>query len=257
MNLILFTEEELAAGLPLSDPRARHIEEVLRRSPGDGFDIGVIDGPRGRARISRLDGERMHLSYELGETPVAPFPVLLFVGLSRPQTMRRILRDCTSLGVRGFVFFSTDRGEVGYSESSLWSSGEVRRLLIEGAQQAFTTRLPSVERYPSLASLLQPSPPKLDLLAALDNYEAPSSLDLRLKATSRESSAVGPPPSVGLFVGSERGWSDGERSLFRSRGVALAHLGERVLRSDVACLAAVSIVLSELGYHDRKASLED
>lgn len=252
MNLILFTEEELESPLPMSDPRSQHIMEVLRRSAGESFDIGIVDGKRGRARIDAINELHLELSYDLTDDPPSLLPVGLVVGLSRPQTMRRILRDCASMGVCRLHFFASERGEAGYAESALWKSGEYRRHLIDGAQQAFTTLLPEVRLFPSLSEAVDGE----GFRAALDNYEAESSLHMLLREAERH---TGETPlcrpgvrrrAMEIIVGSERGWSDKERAHLRDLGVPLVHLGERVLRTDVACIAAVGIVLSDLGFYE-------
>jgi RsmE family RNA methyltransferase len=71
---------------------------------------------------------------------------------------------------------------------------------------------------------------------ALDNYEG----------TARLSSVRLTPP-VTIAVGPERGWSPVERDLLRDRGFVLADLGERVLRTETACVAALTLVRAGLG----------
>ena len=256
MNLILLTEEELRTGLASEDPRSKHIREILRKSGDESFDVGLIDGPRGKARIRPSSDERLRLSVDLLEVPPPPYPLVLHVGLCRPQTVRRILRDCTAMGVGGFIFFGTDRSEAGYAESKLWESGEVERLLIDGAQQGFSTHLPFVERRENLADSLSQVLAPVELSFALDNYEATGSLGSvigtrpggeLLAASGRESAAT----YMALFVGAERGWSERERAQFRSAGVPLVHLGERVLRTDVACITGAAVLLSSLGCYER------
>lgn len=247
MNLILFSEGELQAPLPRGDERAVHILEVLRRTRGDSFDAGIIDGRIGKARVAEMTEAALVLAFEPDGEPPPLYPVRLVIGLSRPQAMRRVLRDCTSLGVSRLSFFGSDRGEPSYAESSLWKAGEFRRHLVDGAQQAFSTRLPAVELHPSLAACL--SGVRGDCVA-LDNYEASRSLGAFLRSERpRAGDAVREP--IALVVGSERGWSPDERLSLRSAGVPLLHLGARVLRTEVACISATSIVLSALGFYDR------
>ena len=51
MNIVLFEAEEVYLPLARQDARAKHILSVLRREIGDTFDVGVINGPRGKARV--------------------------------------------------------------------------------------------------------------------------------------------------------------------------------------------------------------
>ncbi len=237
MNLILFEPGETGRPIPPDDPRVLHLRRTLRREAGEPFDAGVIDGPRGKGRILHEDGEGVHLAFEPGPPPEPLLPVTLLAGLPRPQTARRILREAASFGTHGIHFMATDRGEPSYAESSLWSNGEVRRHLIAGTEQRFSTLLPEVVLHAGLAEAL-------DLLlpvhtgAALDNYEAAGPLSRFRPAR----------PPVFLAVGSERGWSARERDLFRERGVPLLKLGEPVLRSETACLCGLTLLLAALEF---------
>ncbi len=231
MNLLLLPEALPELRLPPEDARRRHILEVLRMRVGDRFDVGAENGSRGKARIeadSPADGMALHL--EWGETPAPPPDLHLLVGLSRPQTCRRILREGASLGLRRLHFFPAEKSELGYARSTLWTSGEWRRLLIEGVEQAFDTWVPEVRHSPSLAEALQAESPRP--CVALDNYEASAPLAQWLQ---------GRPSTPSLIIGPERGWSGAERDHFRAADIPLAHLGTRVLRTDTAALAALTL----------------
>jgi RsmE family RNA methyltransferase len=83
---------------------------------------------------------------------------------------------------------------------------------------------------------------------ALDNYESPASLAITLKLFTTAKIASPSAPAVVLALGSERGWVGAERDMLRANGFALAHLGSRVLRTETACIAAIAIVKSTLGW---------
>ena len=239
MNLILFAPDELTRPLPAGDPRARHLREVLHRGPGEEFDLGVVDGPRGRGCIINTDTSGISFSFALGPPPPPLPPLHLLVGLPRPQTARKILQELTALGVAALHFAATGRADPNYAHSTLWSSGEWRDHLVEGAQQAFCTRLPAVDAGRPLAALLADLPaagPRL----ALDNYEAAAAL-----ATIPLPSA---PPAAVLAFGPERGWDTADRTALRAAGFALVHLGPRVLRCETACVAATAILKARLGW---------
>lgn len=238
VNLILFEPAELNQPLPRNDRRAVHLLTVLRRSVGDSFDAGVVNGPRGKATLAHVGANALTLAFVWeSETPPPLDPIDLIVGLPRPQTARDILRDATTLGVASLHFVATEKGEPSYAQSPLWSSGEWRRQLVTGAEQAFATRLPAVTHGRPLSQIL-PGLPQPSTRLALDNYEAAD----RLGATEIPS---GQP--VLLAIGAERGWSPAERAAFRAHGFALVHLGARVLRTETAVTAALAVVRARLG----------
>ena len=51
---------------------------------------------------------------------------------------------------------------------------------------------------------------------------------------------------VTIAIGGERGWSKSERDSLREYEFVLTDLGPRVLRTETACIAAVSIIKSQL-----------
>ena len=175
MNLILFESNHSEISLPATDPRAKHITGVLRRRVGDVFDAGVINGARGKGTVQNVSDGALELTFAWGAEPRSADPITLVVGLPRPQTARRILQETTSLGVERMYFARTKRGEASYGSSKLWSTGEWRRHLIAGAEQAFTTRLPEVSWGEELSSVIESLRDKTCRIA-LDNYESPESI---------------------------------------------------------------------------------
>jgi RsmE family RNA methyltransferase len=237
VNLILFESAADAATLARRDPRARHILQVLRRKVGDSLEVGIVNGPRGKATLVAIAPDALTLACAWGEPPPPPDPIALIIGLPRPQTARDILRDATALGVASMHFVAAEKSEPSYAQSTLWSSGEWRRHVIDGAQQAFATRVPEVTHGRTLATAIGTLPAHGARLA-LDNYEAPARLS--------ECPASGHVP-IALAIGPERGWSAPERELLRAHRFTFAHLGTRVLRVETACTAALAIVRAGLG----------
>jgi len=235
MNIILFENHEAVGPLPRDDRRVIHILSVLRREIGDSTDVGLINGPRGKAVLKSLNEQEVVFDYTWGEEPPALLPIDLIVGLSRPQTCRKILQEATSLGVRSIYFAATQRAEPSYASSKLWTTDEWERLVRAGVEQAFSTHFPTVKFGLSISDCIDATHSTAQRIC-LDNYEASSGL---LEASNQKESVV-------LAIGSERGWTEIERKLFRQNGFVLAHLGDRPLRSETATIAAVSIVGAQM-----------
>ncbi|MES2696053.1 MAG: RsmE family RNA methyltransferase [Verrucomicrobiota bacterium] len=283
MNLILFEPTEIDRPLARTDRRAQHILNVLRLAVGGTFDAALVNGPRGKATLTTLSADALTLHFawpapahgnlsSIGSIasiePTTVEPITLIVGLPRPQTARDILRDATTLGLVALHFVRTDKAESSYAQSSLWSSGEWRRHLLTGAEQAFDPRVPEVTYGKPLAEILAtlPATPATPPLPAttlatrivLDNYESPKPLGkfqfpLSLPPTPASpfatafSLALASATPLILALGAERGWSAAERDLFRAHHFAFAHLGPRVLRTETAVIAALAIIRAKLG----------
>ncbi len=236
MNLILFDPGEFDKFLPINDPRAIHILEVLRRKPGQTFDAGIVDGPQGKAHYREKTEAGLALVFDPVSPTPDPEPITLLIGLPRPQTARRILREAATLGVGTIHFHLTSRGDPGYAKSNLWSSDEYRRHLVAGTEQGFSTRLPTISHGMTLDETLARLG-DISTRLALDNYEAETRLfDAPLAGI----------PAV-LAVGSERGWTGFERDGLRQAGFRLVSLGSRVLRAETAMVAGLAILRARLG----------
>ena len=242
MNLILFEPGEWEQPFPLDDPRVVHLKQVLKRPRGEEFDAGVIDGPRGKALIEDETAGGMKLSFRPTEEPESLAPVILAVGASRPQTARKVLLQATTMGVSEIHFFASGRGEKGYLRSSVYKPESIRPYLIEGAQQAFCTRLPKVTVHQSFQECLEAL--KNTRGVCLDNYEATAPLHRHLLTGESTDSPLA------LWVGSERGWSPAERDAFRNEGMTLCSLGSRVLRTETAVVAGLTLCLAGTGMMD-------
>ena len=264
MNIVLFEEEELSRPLPPTDRRATHITDILRLGPGGEFRAGVVDGAAGIGRVRRIDPEgRVEIELELGSrdggrggpnnTPPL-HQVRLLLGHPRPIVLKRMLRDLSTLGVERIVVVRTELGEKSYLESKIWQGDTVRRLLIEGAEQAGSTVLPLVDRAWSLEAAAETVSSGLEEAERVlfDNEvpdaEVPVGRPAGLLAQPRGAEGVSAACGRICAVGSERGWTDAERVVLAKLGFGVRNLGRRVLRTETAAIAAVSISVGEMEY---------
>ena len=264
VNIILFDPAEIGKPLPRRDGRTIHLLKVLHKKAGDCFEAGILGGNLGRGRIDtvKLDGSVMY-SLDLREAPPPRCPIRMAVGFPRPIQIRRLLRDLSNLGLEAVDLIGTDLGEKSYRETKLLTDGGAREALIEGAVQARDTRLPALSAFPCMEDWLAERPwerplpsegnaslekkvawgvydgnaSQSPLLIALDNVRPEGSLALL--------SALG--QSMVLAVGSERGWSDRERDALEEAGFLRLSMGERVMRTETACVAAAVLAMEKIG----------
>lgn len=239
MNLILFEEDELDHPLSSGDLRAKHIRKVLRLGPGDVVQAGVIEGRRGTAVITDMTADAISLRFDLTEQSDPLLPVTLLIGHPRPIVIRRLLKDLSTMGVRRIAFAGTDLGERSYQETRLWDEDRFRSVLVEGAAQARSTRLPEVLRFSgmrtALETLFAKPHPQINKLLLDAGHDLPpiDALEFHYKETC-------------LAVGSERGWSARERHLFAEAGFTSARAGMRTLRTETACIVGCTLALSRM-----------
>ena len=75
MNIILFRHRHNRRTLEANDPRAVHARSILHMGPGDRFDAGVLNGPRGKAEIIADDRETgMELRFRFRGAYLSTYP---------------------------------------------------------------------------------------------------------------------------------------------------------------------------------------
>jgi len=245
MNILYLEKTEIGALLGRGDRRYAHIAKVLRKGAGDTLAAGCSDGTLGDARIESLGPDGLVLSYEGKAEAPALRPVRLLMGFPRPIQAGRILKDLTSLGVSELWFALSELGEKSYAESTFFRGKQYGSHLIEGAEQAGNPRLPEIRSFWSLGRACD----ELDRVEASGASAAGARLIFHPDAglpRIADLPAIAPP--VTIAIGSERGWSPGELDFLRERGFAACYLGDRILKTETAAVAAAVLVLSRLGY---------
>jgi 16S rRNA (uracil1498-N3)-methyltransferase len=234
VNIVLIESAEAGCSLSLGDPRAHHIRKVLRREVGDSFDIGCIDGPRGKATLTTITESALRLQIDWAQRHAPPPPTTLIVGFPRPQTARDILRDATTLGATGLHFVATARSDPNYPRSSLWHQDEWRRHVIQGAAQAFDTFTPRVSWDADLTPAAASAQAEGYRLIGLDVYgDHPNFAALQLND---------PQEACALLIGPERGWDERDRAVLAETDVEWVGLGHRVLRTETAAVAGLALL---------------
>jgi RsmE family RNA methyltransferase len=250
VNIILFDSSEVGKPLPRRDDRTIHLLKVLHKKAGDTFDAGIIEGSIGTGLIDSvgIDG-LLRYSLDLREDPPPRTPIRVGVGFPRPIQLRRLLRDLSNFGIEFVDLIATDLGEKSYRETNLLSDGGARAAMIEGAVQSRDTLLPEITVYQSLDDWLNEHPwesssdesshlhHSVPLLIAPDNVRPEGSM---ANLTQRNKSMV-------LAIGSERGWSDRERDILEKAGFLRMSMGKRALRTETACIAAVTLAMEKIG----------
>lgn len=237
MNLILLPDETTRL-VPATDAAFTHLTQVLHARAGTVFWCGVKNGSRGLATVEKVlpEGLAIRVDWEKSLAENLLPPITLLVGLSRPQTMKKILASAAELGLEKIVVFVSQNSDPSYAQSSLWRGGnaEAESLFAKAAEQTCCTAFPRLVFEKSLESALAAFSPELSG-TVFDVYEdgvPANEIDFGVPAL--------------LAIGSERGWTSREREIFRAAGWRFAHLGSRVLRVETAAVFAHALALASL-----------
>lgn len=266
MNLVLL-EDALTRTLPAGTPAATHLTHTLRLARGDTFWCGVRNGTRGLATVRDIapDGA-VSFSVEWEKTVLLPPPISLLVGLSRPQTMKKVFALAAEIGCARLDVFRSEKGEPSYAQSSLWKRGNraLDEILESAAVQTCVPAIPDFALHESLDAALAVrsrnaenscgndaenscrSAEKSSSRALGGRTEFRVALDVYETAHPFAEIAFPSRANVVLAIGSERGWAPAERERLRAGGFVFAHLGERVLRVETAVAVALAVAISKL-----------
>jgi 16S rRNA (uracil1498-N3)-methyltransferase len=221
----LFSTSRLDPGevLRLSEEEVHHVHKVLRGRSGDR--VQVVDDT-GRLFVAELLGQGEATILE--EQPTAgegEGEVVLYQAVPKGRHMDLVVEKATELGVSRIVPLSTERSVVrlleGDGKARRW-----RRVAEAAARQSLRLRIPEVAEIASFAE------------AAREAGETGVLMHNGVKLLPLED--VVPGPAVGLFVGPEGGFGDGELVMAREAGLSLATLGPYRLRSETAGMVAVA-----------------
>jgi RsmE family RNA methyltransferase len=244
VNILLFEEAELGHNCRRRDERTIHLLKILHKKAGDTFEAGIFGGMKGTGKIEKINSDgSIFVTIQANEPPPAKLPIRTAVGFVRPIQIRRLLRDLSNMGVSAIDLVGCELGEKSYRDTKLLEDGGSREALIDGIIQARDTYIPELQLYDQLELWLAERPwekkadARIPLLIAMDNVRPEGSL-VHLGHTSRQ---------IVLAIGPERGWSDRERDMFEKAGFLRMSMGSRALRTETACVAAVTIAAEKLG----------
>ena len=235
-----YVDAALASGarLVLSGSAAGHLTRVLRLRPGAALTVFNGQGGEYAASIERVQGGEV--TVVVGEhQPLereSPFPLTLAQGVSRGERMDLVVQKATELGVARLVPVLTERSLVRLDEEqSDRKSSHWRAIAIAACEQCGRNRLPEVALPARLREFL--------------HQPAGDSVRLLLSPLARQRIEDVPRPARGVtvLIGPEGGLSDAEQEDALTAGFIAVNLGPRVLRTETAAIAALTLLQREFG----------
>ena len=223
------------------DELAHQIRSVLRMSVG-GM-VFVLDNEGGLYEVALTAVTRTHVTGKVLAKQTAPgelaVKITLFQSLTKRDKFEWILQKGTELGVDAFVPIVTQRSLVQDVKIKSNKLTRWQKIVTEAAEQSHRGKCPTVA-----------NPSKLD-----DAIEQSRNFDLALiawvaeKQESLKSILQQHPDAktIALFIGPEGGFTEEEVENGRNAGIIPFTLGNRILRTETAALAATTIILHESG----------
>lgn len=228
------------AEIVLEERSSHYLGRVLRLAPGQAVVLFNGDGHDYAAEILSLARRGMALRVD-SRLPGLPEPLLditVAQAVSRGERMDQTLQKCTELGAAAFQLLDTERVEVRLGDDKLDKRmAHWRGVIVSACEQCGRSRVPGL------------SPP-----VALDRWLATETDAARLvldpggdRSLAQWAVGLGAVRAVQIVVGPEGGFSQGERTRMRAAGLQSVSLGPRVMRTETAAPASVSVLQALLG----------
>lgn len=226
----------------LSGEAAEHLGRVLRAEPGQLYELS--DGHRvwlGKIeRVALSKQGKSRIEFALIESLPAFEPSLrieLLLSLVKFDRFEWCLEKATELGARSIIPLAAARTDKALVAAAVKRHDRWERILVESAQQS--RRL----RPPELAAPFAPQKAFAESAGAIKILlsEASTAPSLRkVLETLAQGALKGNDRAVALAIGPEGGWTEDEFALARNAGFVEASLGQNILRTETAVLAAMA-----------------
>lgn len=241
----VFTSQNLACNQEINlDPAAaKHLVQVLRLKPSAKFTIFNGQGGEYIARILAATKSQTRIIIETFAdiSRESSLKIELWQGISRGEKMDFTIQKAVELGVIAITPLFTEYCNVKVDQSRLENKiNHWRGVAIAAAEQSGRCLVPEI------AAPLHFRDAITKVRSAMDNTAVKIILTPRtpLSLIAILSQNFDPNKKIILVVGPEGGLSYQEENLAIQNGWAAAQLGPRILRTETAALAAISMVAS-------------
>jgi|TARA_B110000967_G_scaffold166807_1_gene175029 16S rRNA (uracil1498-N3)-methyltransferase len=237
----IFTDQPLSSGanLALTGSAARHLSSALRMSVGQ--EITLFNGLGGEFSATLTATAKSQVDVSLGDCREidreSPLKLHLAIAVSRGERMDWIVQKATELGVTEITPLFSERTEVKLNGERLEKKlRHWQQVSISACEQSQRNRVPTINNALTLDQWLSQADGDSEQLKLVLHHRSDKTLAQHQ-----------PPKSVCLLVGPEGGLSDNEISRAMDKGFAPLTLGPRVMRTETAPLASISIMQSLWG----------
>ena len=215
----------------ITDPKIlSHLRETLKPEIGQTFRCAIINKGLCKGEVISFSATECRLKLSELAEPVAPWFELV-VGVSRPQTIKKVLEHATTFGAKKIHFFKAELSEKSYLTSKvLLDEAEMRDHLLAGLSQS--------GRYSILTTV------KVDKYNPADHYTTQDQkfiLDLEgAKTFSEYAKTIDFSKPVTLAIGPERGFIKEDIERFHQAGFKSVKVSSSILRVEHAIYSAIS-----------------
>ena len=218
-----------------------HIKNVLRMKVGE--EVWVSDGENKEyhCQIEEMDTEvLLHILYAQEPNYELTNRIYLFQGLPKADKMELIIQKAVELGAYAVIPVETKRCVVKLEAKKADKKVQRWQQISESAaKQSKRMLIPEIHNVMTFKQAL-------DFAKDLDICLVPYELAKGMGETKEILNGIRPGQSIGIFIGPEGGFEEAEVEAAISFGARPITLGHRILRTETAGLAILSVLMFQL-----------
>ena len=245
MHHFFVNPEQVEDGLiRITGSDVNHIKNVLRIRQGEEMLVSDGTGRDYLCQAEEIAGQEVTVRILETEEEGRELPsrIWLFQGLPKSDKMEFIIQKAVELGAAGIVPVSTRNTVVKLDQKK--EEAKVKRwqaIAESAAKQSKRSLVPRVSGIMNLKEAFDYVESQ-GFSVRLIPYEHEAGMD----GTKTELDAAGPGQDIAVFIGPEGGFDEREIELALSKGVRPISLGRRILRTETAGLALLSVLMMRL-----------
>ncbi len=234
--------DETAHQIHIVGTDVNHISNVLRMKQGE--EVWISDGGKKEYRCAienfSPDEVLLHIIYAQEPDYELPSRIYLFQGLPKADKMELIIQKAVELGAYEIIPVETKRcvvkldGKKAAKKVDRW-----KQIAESAAKQSKRMLIPNVHEVLSFKEALK-------YAQSMDIRLIPYELAKGMQETKEILASIEPGQSIGIFIGPEGGFEEKEVAAAIEEGAKPITLGRRILRTETAGLAILSVLMFQL-----------
>lgn len=211
---------------------AHHLGRVLRAQAGQLYELS--DGAQvWLARVEKAGRERIEFSLvEVIPAVVPSLDITLFLSIVKFDSFEWALEKGAELGVSRIVPVAAERSEKALVAAAGKRAERWKKILLEASQQSRRVKLPVLEEVETPEKAFSGTGAGLKLLLS-EKADAPTLRSVLGGKSAKE---------VALAIGPEGGWTESEFGAAGKAGFVQVSMGQLILRTETAVIAALASV---------------
>ena len=234
--------DEEAHQIHITGSDVNHISNVLRMKTGE--ELWISDGSKYEYRCTiesfEPDEVLLHIVYSQEPEYELPCRIYLFQGLPKADKMELIIQKAVELGAYEIIPVETKRCVVKLDgRKSAKKTARWQQIAESAAKQSKRMLIPNVHEVLTYREALK-------YAESMDVRLVPYELARGMQETKEILAGIEPGQSVGIFIGPEGGFEEKEIEAAIEGGAKPITLGRRILRTETAGLAILSVLMFQL-----------